>query len=297
MYTLFFKAAWQTIQQLYPKGMTGMVTTLHSWGSNLSYHPHLHCIVPQGALVGQKWVKKTGSNPYFLVNAQKLRQTFKTIFLQKFIHLIEHDIFYVEGLSINSYTIQKLRQIYHEIERKKWSVRIEKPILGVEQIIEYLARYVKRVAITNGRILAITKTHVQFEYKKYAKQKPGQAAPKDKISIEGEKFIQRFAQHILPRYFQRVRYLGLYAWTNKAKKQIAFIAIQQRPQTIYQKPNKRQLIKKMLGIDPDVCPDCACFMTLQISPLAATTQELFRFKVIWLQPAVKVKPILNPKVA
>jgi hypothetical protein len=276
MYKLFFHAAWQTIQSVTGKGDSGMVATLHTWGSNLSYHPHIHGIVPKGSLVDKDW--QMGQAIRFFVKSELLRNTFKSIFLKKLLLLIEKEKLRLQTTILSKQDFEKIKQIYHKINRLKWSVRIESPILGVQQIIEYLGRYVKRVAITNSRITGISNKKVVFEYNDYAKQKTGKPAPKASISLNGEAFLQRFTQHILPSYFQRVRYFGIYAFTNKKKKSTAFCSIQGQPQVPYQKPNKRVLIKKMLGIDPDVCPTCACYMTLTTEIIAENKDLLYFFK-------------------
>jgi hypothetical protein len=80
MYSLFFQTVWQTVQQVTGAGQTSMVATLHSWGSNLAYHPHLHCIVPKGSFLNGKWVENTPTNARFFVQSKLLRETFKEIF-------------------------------------------------------------------------------------------------------------------------------------------------------------------------------------------------------------------------
>jgi hypothetical protein len=80
MYSLFFQTVWQTVQQVRGAGQTSMVATLHSWGSNLAYHPHLHCIVPKGSFLNGKWVENTPTNARFFVQSKLLRETFKEIF-------------------------------------------------------------------------------------------------------------------------------------------------------------------------------------------------------------------------
>ena len=267
MYSLFFETVWETVQQVTGEGLAGMVATLHTWGSNLSYHPHIHCIVSGGTLLGNDWILLNLNKKRFFVKPKVLREKFKEIFLSKFLILIDCDILYLDGLSINDYTLKKILKIYNKIKRINWSVRIETPVLGTQQIIEYLGRYVKRVAITNSRILDVGEEKVTFEYNVYADQEEGKPAPKGKIKMYGVRFLQQFTQHILPRYFQRVRYYGLYAWTNKKKKQIAYESLQGEEQEAYVRPLKKHLVKKMLGSDPDQCPVCNNYNTLLMLPL------------------------------
>lgn len=289
LYGLLFRAAWQTIEQVSAQGLTGMVATLHSWGSNLSYHPHLHCIVPGGAFDGEKWREKTGASQRFFVDSKVLREAFQENFIKGLKALLDYETLYESGLSVLDATaIEKTRRLIKKLERIKWCVRIEAPVLGVQQIIEYLGRYVKRVAITDSRIVEITDKEVRFQYNDYKHQEKGKAAPKEFRTMSGEAFLQQFTQHFLPPYFHRVHYYGLYAFTNKAKKQAAYQVLTGESQASYQPPLKRQLLEKMLGIDPDVCPDCACYMTLQTEILAAG-KSLFFLKTVWLQPAVRLR--------
>jgi len=292
MYALFFSSAWETINELTGEGDSGMVCTLHTWGSNLSYHPHLHCIIPKGTFKDEKWESKNAQSAHFFVKVEKLRNRFKEIFLSKLIRLIDHDLLYIDGLTINLYTIEKIRSIYGKVQKiKKWSVRIEVPICGYKQIVEYLGRYIKRVAITNSRILDVTNTKVSFCYNKYAEQEQGKAAPKGVRTMDGEKFMQQFTQHILPLYFHRVRYYGIYAYTNKKKKQIAYESITNQTAPTYQAPLKRHLIEKMLGSDPDVCPGCGCYNTLISNPIEDELISRFRLKVLWVNPSVKLRQL------
>lgn len=288
MYGLFFSSAWETIKQVTGKGLSGMVSTLHTWGSNLSYHPHLHCIVPKGSLLDGKWEMGQLHNARFFVKVQVLRETFKAVFLKNLIRLIDHDVLYFEGLSINDYTLQKIRSIYRKVEKiKKWSLRIEVPVCGIEQIVEYLGRYIKRVAITNGRLVDVNKASVLFSYNVYAKQKKGKPPPKGIKELEGAKFLQQFSQHILPRYFQRVRYYGIYAFSKKPQKQLAYQSITNQVLTPYTPPLKRQLVEKMLGTDPDVCPGCGCYNTLRLHPLLEELVERFRLGSRRVNPSIK----------
>ena len=292
MYDLFFSSAWETIEEVTGNGRSGMVCTLHSWGSNLSYHPHVHCIVPKGTQVGGKWKGDDLYKSRFFVKVELLRDTFKKIFLKQLLYLLDHDGgLYMDGAVVDLFTMEKIRRIYVKVSKiKKWSVRIEAPICGIQQIVAYLGRYIKRVAITNSRILDINKTSVSFSYNIYAKQEQGKAAPKGIKVIEGEKFLQQFSQHILPRYFQRVRYYGIYAFTNKLLKQLAYKSLTGHVAAVYKAPLKRELLRKMLGTDPDRCPVCACYNTLiMYKNILEEPVPRFRMQAHWVNPAVKLK--------
>ena len=203
----------------------------------------------------------------------------------------------MDGEVVDLFTMAKISRIYGKVKSiKKWSVRIEVPISGTKQIVEYLGRYIKRVAITNSRILDINNTSVSFSYNIYAKQEKGKPAPKGEKVMEGEKFLQQFSQHILPKYFHRVRYYGIYAFANKLLKQRAYKSIVGHKAAEYKAPLKRQLLRKMLSIDPDLCPACSCYNTLIMYKTLDRPAKRFRLQARWVNPAVKLRPLAKKVV-
>jgi len=135
LYGLLFQVATKTVQTILG-GKIGMVSTLHSWGSNLGFHPHLHVIVAAGSWKDGIWQPSNRHNPRCFCNARKLSATFKELFLAALLPILEN-----EGLSWGKKTIQdetifqKIQQIYHEIGRKKWTVRIENPVLKTRSLL------------------------------------------------------------------------------------------------------------------------------------------------------------------
>ena len=291
LYSLLFRAAWQTIQQVMQGGKTGMVATLHSWGSNLSYHPHLHCIVAAGSFKDEKWQPSCPLNPRFFCDASLLRETFKELFLKKLLQVIElEELRWWEDAIENDETFPRIRSMYRKIKRKKWTVRIENPVLGVRQIIEYLARYVRRVAITNSRIEAVSVEKVTINYKQYALQKPGKPPPVGKMEMEGTTFLQRFCQHFMPRRFHKVRYFGCYAFGAKRLKARIHQHLTGQPPAPYQPPKKKEIIKKMLGQDPDVCINCGMMNAFVTEKITTDTEQLFRLTPAHRIPFIRAGP-------
>ncbi len=180
------------------------------------------------------------------------------MFVKAFIELVESNDFFWKGDNIQQHLewFEPLRKDLQTVIRKKWTVRIENPVLGTEQIVQYLARYVRRVAITNTRIEALSDIHVTINYKQYDLQQPGQAPPIGMMEFEGAKFIQRFAQHIPPRGFHKVRYYGIYAFSNKILKSSIYEQLTQSCQLPYQIPTTKTLITRQIGHNPDVCSNC-----------------------------------------
>jgi Putative transposase len=202
-----------------------MIATLHTWSSAMLLHPHLHCIVPSGALLPTKSWENGKGNGDFFVRGHKLAARFKHYFLVGLRELWENEEF---DFGIDTETgevlshkpnpdlialagAEEIRLFFHLLQQKTWNVRIEKPMSGIEQVVNYLGRYVYRIAITNSRIKEIDEKTVRFEYNNYAATPEGEAAKKDEMTLSGLEFLRRFVMHILPLYFQRIRYFGFYA--------------------------------------------------------------------------------------
>ena len=214
MYGILFKAASQTILELsrdvkHLGADTGLITVLHSWGQNMMEHPHLHCIMPAGGLSFDKthWVHTGKSNDFFIY--------FKVLskkFRGKFLDLLQKS--YTKGeLSFKG----KLNAIAGKgnfgklvsgLYKKAWVVNIQKPFAHPEKVLEYLSRYVFRIAISDRRIDKVENGEVHFSVKDY---KLNGIFRKMKLSVD--EFIRRFLLHVLPQGFFKVRYYGIFANT------------------------------------------------------------------------------------
>ena len=294
LYGLLFQVATKTVQTILG-GKVGMVSTLHSWGSNLSFHPHLHVIIAAGSWKNETWQLSNPPNPRCFCKARKLRETFKELFLSSLFPILENEALHWEKTTIQDEAIfPKIQQIYRQINRKKWTVRIENPVLGVNQIIEYLARYVRRVALTNSRIEAVSKEKVVINYKQYALQKKGKPPPIGKREFEGEKFIQQFVQHFMPRGFHKVRYYGFYCFGAKKLKAIIHQYLTGKTPFPYEQPTKKELVKKMLGQNMDVCKNCGVYNGLQTTPISTNPKLIFSLTKNNMHPATRAGPM--PKI-
>jgi len=294
LYGLLFQVAAKTVQTILG-GKIGMVSTLHSWGSNLAYHPHLHVIVAAGSWQKDTWQPSNRHNPRCFCNARKLSAAFKELFLKALLKILENEDLYLGKNTIQQPAIfPKIQQIYHDIERKKWTVRIENPVLGIEQIIEYLARYVRRVALTNSRIEEVTKNEVIINYKQYALQQKGKPPPIGQRIFEGEKFIQQFAQHFMPRGFHKVRYYGFYAFGVKQLKSTIHQHLTGKSIFPYQRPTKRELVKKILGEDVDYCINCGIFNAFETETLPTQPNLIFSLTKATPQSNIRAGPM--PKI-
>jgi hypothetical protein len=207
VYDALFTSAWATLHQFGSREglQVGMIAVLHTWGQNLSLHPHLHCIVPGGGIdEGGKWIPQLQSNKY-LFSVKALSKVFRAKYVQR---LREGGI---EGKAL----IESLFQ-------KPWVVYAKRPFGGPQQVIEYLGRYTHKVAISNHRIEQVTEQQVTFRYKDYK----ARGAVK-LMTLSNEEFVRRFSQHILPPRFVRIRHYGLLSSTwKRGKLQALQVALQ-----------------------------------------------------------------------
>ena len=200
VYNSLFKTAWGTIEKFSGNQgvQTGMTAILHTWGSNLHYHPHVHCIVPGGGIREDgKW--KTYENVYnrkaFLFTVKGMSKVFRAKFMKEL----------TKSVKIPAPVRKRLFE-------KEWVVYSKAPFKGTDKVVEYLGRYSYRVAISNSRIKQITDRHVTFEYKDYKDNRKCKM-----MTLTGEEFLHRFSQHILPAGFVRIRHYGFLASSNREK--------------------------------------------------------------------------------
>lgn len=189
VYDTLFKSVWQTLHQFGNKEgiQLGMIAILHTWGQNLSLHPHLHCIVPGGGVdKNGRWQKQVRSNKY-LFSVKALSKVFRAK--------------YVQQLRASGFDDKPLIET---LFAKDWVVYAKRPFGGPKQVIEYLGRYTHKVAISNHRIKSVSDSEVIFSYKDY--KNDGQAK---EMKLSNTEFTRRFAKHILPKRFVRIRHYGI----------------------------------------------------------------------------------------
>ena len=243
LYGLLFKTAWQTIQTFakdpkYLGAKTGMTAVLHTWGQNLSLHPHLHCIVPGGGLTPHgKW-KTTRTDGKYLFPKNALRKVFRGKFMAALKDLAAKD------------AIELPSQLKEKLYRKKWVVYAKRPFAKPENVIEYLGRYTHKTAISNYRLKEVDLYTVKFSYKDY---KTGGTIKE--MTLDVSEFIRRFALHILPHSFGRMRHFGILS----SRGQVTQIPLIQASMGI-EKPKLtniqlRQKALRSLKTDA-TCPDC-----------------------------------------
>jgi len=197
-FRLLFEAVAETLSEVGArrlKGEIGFTLILHTWSQRLLFHPHLHCIVPGGALGESRFA--TCKADFFLY-VPKLRQAFKGKLIQKLkAALRSREIDYPEA---------ERRALIRRAARKEWGVKVKPPLTGPKQVVRYLSRYVHRVALANSRIVAYDGKRVCFRYKD---RQDGNRV-KEQV-VDGETFARLFLQHVLPEHFVRIRHYGLLA--------------------------------------------------------------------------------------
>jgi len=212
VYDLLFQAASETMLRIAadPKHLgarIGITAVLHTWGSALTHHPHVHMVVPGGgiSLDGQRWVC---SRPAFLLPVRVLGKLFRGVFLSRLLAL--HDagrLGFFGGLAPLAERRAFLRHLA-PVRKKRWAVYAKPPFAGPEAVLAYLSRYTHRVAISNRRLLAFDEAGVTFRYKDY--RRDGGQRPRV-MTLATNEFIRRFLLHVLPRGFHRIRHYGLFA--------------------------------------------------------------------------------------
>jgi len=209
LFNLLFEASHHTITTLAANerwlgAQPGIVSILHTNGQDLSFHPHIHCIVTGGGINKYgKWIAEKRANGMFLFPRRLLENTFKAYFIKRLAVYFKQDKLRIED-----------ENTFHEsmlaIHQKDWNVYAKAPFGGPAQIVEYLGRYTHKVAITAHRISEISDTNITFSYKDYA---DGNAVKS--MTLGHEEFLRRFEQHILPRHFVKIRHAGFLTHRNK----------------------------------------------------------------------------------
>ena len=245
MYAALFNAAWDTINtfakdEQHLGATTDMVSILHTWGQQLTLHPHLHCIIPAGGLTNKgKWKHcKTNGNYLFPVRA------LSKVFRAKYFHHVRKRVA-LHNLKAEQQIILP-KDVMNQCFKKNWIVYAKKPFSGVSSVVEYLGRYTHKIAISNHRIVNIDNKNqtITFKYKDYKEN-----GRKKELTLKSMEFIRRFSLHILPKRFVRIRHYGILSSTAK---QVAIPVIRKQFETRRVKP----LVTKSAPYNPLFCKCC-----------------------------------------
>jgi hypothetical protein len=185
----------------------GITAVLHTWGSAMTHHPHVHMILPGGgiSLDGTRWV---ASRAGFLLPVQALSKLFRRLFLTQLLDLHAAGKLAFLGQSKDLRERRAFVRHVAPLRHKKWHVYAKAPFAGPEAVLAYLSRYTHRVAISNRRLIAFDKDGVAFRYKDYRRTGPQR---QQVMTLHPHEFMRRFLLHVLPRGFHRIRHYGLLA--------------------------------------------------------------------------------------
>jgi hypothetical protein len=212
IYDLLFRAASETMLAIAadPRHLgarIGITAVLHSWGSALTHHPHIHMIVPGGgiSLDGTRWIS---SRPGFLLPVRVLSKLFRRLFLTRLIELYSAGELAFFGNQAGLHEETAFLSLIARLRKKNWVVYAKPPFAGPAAVLAYLARYTHRVAISNRRLISLDESGVTFRYKDYRRDG---AARYGTMTLSADEFIRRFLLHVLPKGFHRIRHYGLLA--------------------------------------------------------------------------------------
>jgi len=259
LYKLLFDASAQTLlcfakDSKYLGAMPGIISVLHTWGQQLSFHPHIHCIVSGGGILEDNTWKEAKKNDYlFLFPVKAMSIVYRAKFLQALQQMIDKgEVVLPEKTNAK----QLLNLLYH----KDWIVYAKAPFGGPHAVIEYLGRYTHKVAISNHRIRSINEDDtVTFDYKDYRSIGTGHAVDnkQKQMTLSSTEFIRRFEQHILPQRFTKIRTYGYLANRNRHRRINEVLKKMKLPlhKGLVKIPLQLRLMQQY-GIDPAECPCC-----------------------------------------
>lgn len=216
VYDLLFKAASETMLTIAadPRHLgarIGITAVLHTWGSALTHHPHVHMVVPGGgiALDGTRWIS---TRPAFLLPVRVLGKLFRRLFLTRLIQLYDAGKLAFFGSLASLAERRAFLRHLAPIRKTRWVVYAKAPFAGPEAVLAYLSRYTHRIAISNRRLISFDEKGVTLRYKDYRRDGPERQSV---MTLATDEFIRRFMSHVLPRGFHRIRHYGLLASSSR----------------------------------------------------------------------------------
>jgi hypothetical protein len=217
IYDILFTASAETMIAIAadPKHLgarIGITSVLHTWGSAMTHHPHVHMIVPGGGISfdGKRWVS---CRPNFFLPVPVLSRLFRGLFLAKLRAAHQAGRLKFFGVHAHLDNIRAFKAYLAPLRKIEWVVYAKKPFAGPQAVLAYLSRYTHRVAISNRRLISADQTGVTFKWKDYRIEGPGRYTT---MTLPAHEFIRRFLIHVLPKGFHRIRHYGLLASGNRA---------------------------------------------------------------------------------
>jgi len=258
LYDLLFQAASRTLLCLAADSkrlgaQIGVTAILHTWGQNLMFHPHLHCVVTGGGLSpdGNRWV---AGRPGYFLPVKVLGRLFRGKFLAGVQQAYHAGLLSFGGSVAALAEPAVFRRWLDALYRQDWIVYAKRPFGGAHVVFRYLGRYSHRVAIANSRLVALDDGYVSFRWKDYADDSRTKV-----MRLTADEFIRRFLLHVLPKRFVRIRHYGLLAGRNVSSKLARCRELLGAP-AVEQLVSERTIwldrLRDWTGQDPNCCPHC-----------------------------------------
>ena len=237
-YNLLFRSVNETLKELaadkkYLGAQLGLTAVLHTWGQNLCFHPHIHCIVPAGGLT-KLGLWQDSRKKFFLpvkVLSRKFRGKFLALLREKF--------------------PQIPKQLMDTCYNKDWVVYCKPPFKTAACVVEYLGRYTHRIAISNNRLLKLEDGQVSFKWRDYRDGSRWKT-----MTLSADEFIRRFLMHVLPHGFMKIRHFGFLSSRGKQKKLLRCKLLTKTSTGKVERLSTETLLTKILGRKPSVCKSC-----------------------------------------
>jgi len=257
LYSLLYKASAETLLELgqdkkHLNADIGFMSMLHTWGQDLSFHPHIHSIVLGGGLT--KDLKFKVSKDKFLFPVRVVSRLFRGKFMVALKELYRDNKLTFSGSSLKFQHSFEFQELVNLLYSKEWIPHIKETFKGALNVLEYLGRYTHRIAIANSRILSIDDTGITFSVKDYKRQ-----GVLSQITLKPVEFIRRFLMHILPKGFVKIRHYGILS--NRSKK-VKLAILRNIIKRNYPKPRLEgltaaQIILELFGVDINRCSKCS----------------------------------------
>lgn len=236
---------------------TGAICVLHTWGQNLSLHPHIHCIVPAMGITPRGEIKPIGNEGKYLYPVRQLSVAFRGKLLERLKRNLK-----------KKNRLPEFQPIINLCYAKPWVIHSQPSLGNARQVVNYLGQYTHRVAISNTRIKNIDHNGVTFSYKDYRDK-----ANEKLMTLGGVEFLRRFAMHILPRGFVKIRYFGIL--TSAYRQQVE--SLKTKPDIFQLTETKPERIARLTGHHPCKCSKCktGTMIPVEIIPRIRSPDNVF----------------------
>jgi hypothetical protein len=260
VYSILFRAVSETLKELGkdPKHLgaeRGFIAILHTWSQTLIDHPHIHCVVTGGgiSLDGERWVR---SKKRFFIHVKVLSRLFRGKFLAYLSKAYESGELQFSGKIADLEAKTAFDELLSDLYDQEWVVYCKPPFKSAEAVMGYLGRYTHRVALSNDRLVKVESDQVSIRYRA--------SADGDKtklLTLDATEFIRRFLLHILPERFIKIRHYGILSNRQRKRKlsrcrELLGVATGQDNTNKVGREPWEELLTRITGVDPNVCPRC-----------------------------------------